>query len=71
MASLKDTVVSGSLRATDTLYGDIVQFKTLKIPISNNSTTYGMGTNGQVLKSNGTSVYWASDNNTTVTVMRL
>lgn len=63
MAQLKDTVVSGSLRATDTIYSTTNQFQILKIPTSSNGTTYGPGTNGQILKSNGTSVYWASDNN--------
>lgn len=65
MASLKDTVVSGSLRATDTIYSTTNQFQILKIPTSSNGTTYGMGDNGQILKSNGTSVYWANDNDTT------
>ena len=63
MAILKDTIVSGSLRATDTLYGVTGQFTTLKIPTASNGTTYGAGTSGQVLKTNGTSVYWAADAN--------
>jgi len=62
MAQLKDTVVSGSLRATDTLYSTTAQFQILRAPTSSNGTTYGPGTSGQILKSNGTSVYWASDN---------
>lgn len=38
--------------------------KTNKIyaPTSSNGSTYGYGSSGQVLKSNGTTVYWASDN---------
>lgn len=39
--------------------------KTINAPTASNGTTYGPGTNGQVLKSNGSSVYWAADNNTT------
>lgn len=58
---MKDTVVSGSLRATDTIYSITNQFQTLKIPTTSNGTTYGAGTSGQILKTNGTSVYWASD----------
>lgn len=65
MAQLKDTVVSGSLRATDTIYSTTNQFQILKIPTSSNGTAYGVGDNGQILKSNGTSVYWANDNDTT------
>jgi hypothetical protein len=32
-------------------------------PTASNGTTYGPGTSGQVLKSNGTSVYWGTDSN--------
>lgn len=64
MAMLKDTVVAGSLRATDSLLATTVQMQILNIPTASNGTTFGPGTNGQVLKSNGTSVYWASDNDT-------
>lgn len=71
MAQLKDTVVSGSLRATDTIYSTTNQFQILRIPTSSNGTTYGPGTNGQILKSNGTSVYWASDNATDSTKLPL
>jgi hypothetical protein len=38
---------------------------TLYLPISSGSTSYGGGSSGQVLKSNGSTVYWGSDNNTT------
>lgn len=31
-------------------------------PTTSGGTTYGVGTNGQVLKSNGTTVYWGTDN---------
>lgn len=71
MAQLRDTVVSGSLRATDTIYSTTNQFQILRIPTSSNGTTYGPGTNGQILKSNGTSVYWASDNATDSTKLPL
>lgn len=54
-----------------TLTGDVtvnagksIQLNTLKIPTSSGGSTYGVGSNGQVLKSNGTTVYWAADNNT-------
>ena len=61
---LKDTNILGSLRATDTIYGTTGQFTTLKIPTASNGTTYSAGTSGQVIKTNGTSIYWANDNNT-------
>lgn len=35
----------------------------LKVPTTSGSSTCGVGSNGQVIKSNGTTVYWASDNN--------
>ena len=47
----------------DLTEGEYVKIKTLQLPTTSNGTTYGPGTNGQVLKSNGTSIYWANDNN--------
>lgn len=38
-----------------------VKLDVLNIPTSSGGTTFGPGSNGQVLKSNGTTVYWASD----------
>ena len=61
-------MVSGSLRVTDTIYSTTNQFQILRIPTTSNGTTYGPGTSGQVLKTNGTSVYWASDNNSDTNV---
>ena len=65
MAQLKNTVVQGSLKATDTIYSSTGQFQIIKAPTTSGGSTYGPGTNGQVLKSNGSSVYWATDNNNT------
>ena len=52
---------TGDLKATS------VTINTLNAPTSNGSTTLGPGANGQVLKSNGTSVYWATDNYRSIT----
>lgn len=41
-----------------------IQTKSLKIPTTSGGTTYGVGSNGQVLKSNGSTIYWGTDNNT-------
>lgn len=59
MAQLKDTIVSGNLRVTDTTLTDTLHVTTIKAPTSSGGTTYGPGTSGQVLKSNGTMTYWA------------
>ena len=61
MAQLKDSVVSGNLRVTDTTLTDTLQVTTIKAPTSAGGSTYGPGTNGQVLKSDGTSAYWGPD----------
>lgn len=63
--------VIGVTQATNFISGDgvndfsagTVKLDTLNIPTSSGGTTFGPGSNGQVLKSNGTTVYWASDNN--------
>lgn len=60
MAILKDTVISGSLRATDTIYSTTSQFQILRAPTSSNGTDYGPGSANNILKSNGTSVYWTT-----------
>lgn len=62
MAQLKNTVVSGSLRATDTIYTDKLHLTKIEAPTDSGGTDYGPGTSGQVLKSNGTSVYWSAEN---------
>ena len=60
MAFLKDTVISGSLRATDAIYSTTNQFKILKIPNSSGGTNYTTGDANNLIKSNGSSVYWAT-----------
>ena len=43
---------------------NILKLYSITAPTSSGGTTYGLGTSGQVLKSNGTSVYWANDSTT-------
>ena len=61
MAQLKDSIVSGNLRVTDSTLTDTLQATVVKVPTTDGGTTYGPGTNGQIIKSNGTTVYWADD----------
>ena len=58
--------LSGGTVSGDVTFKDskVVQLNTLKVPTAAGGSTYGAGTNGQVLKTNGTTVYWGSDNNT-------
>lgn len=63
MAQLKDLIVTGATRLIGNAYAGTVQLTTLNAPTAAGGTTYGPGTNGYVLKSNGSSVYWGSDNN--------
>lgn len=51
--------------ATTVNAGVALQLNTLKLPTTSGGTTYGVGSSGQVLKSNGSTVYWGSDSNTT------
>lgn len=60
MAQLKDSVVAGSLRVTDTIYGVTAQLSAIKIPTASGGNTLGSGTNGQIIMTNGTDVYWSS-----------
>lgn len=67
MAQLKDLVVLGATRLIGNVYANLIQLTKLNVPTTSNGTTYGAGTNGQVLKTNGTSVYWGNDNNDNTT----
>ena len=52
--------------ATDVIVdtgGNSIKTNKVLAPTASGGTTYGAGSSGQVLKSNGTNVYWASDNN--------
>ena len=58
MAVLNDLVVSGASSLVGPVKANTIQLDSLKIPTTSNGTTYGAGTAGQVLKTNGTTVYW-------------
>ena len=60
MAQLKDTTVSGSLTATGTVSADVIKTNVIRTHSASNSTTISAGTDGQILKSNGTDSYWGS-----------
>lgn len=51
------------LKADLTKIHNTIQFNKLSVPTTSGGSTYGPGANGQVLKSNGSTVYWANDNN--------
>ena len=57
--------LNGGLTVTGTadVSGGTLKLKTINAPTSSGGTTYGPGSNGQVLKSNGSTVYWATDTN--------
>lgn len=58
MAVLNDLVVSGASSLVGPVKANTIQLDSLKIPTTSNGTTYGTGTAGQILKTNGTTVYW-------------
>lgn len=58
MAQLKDLLVAGASRFIGDAYANKLQLTSLSAPTASNSATYGVGTNGNYLRSNGTSLYW-------------
>lgn len=48
------------MRATDTLYSTTAQFSILRAPTTSDGTSFGPGTENNLLKSNGTSIYWTT-----------
>lgn len=63
MAQLKSSTVTGSVNVTAEMLANEIQILKAYIPTTAGGTTYGTGTSGQVIKSNGTTVYWGADNN--------
>lgn len=61
MAQLKDLLVNGSTRLVGDATAGTLQLTTLKAPTSSGGSTYGPGTSGQILKTNGSTVYWANN----------
>lgn len=60
MAQLKDLIVNGATRLIGDAYVNNIQITNLIAPTSAGGSTYGPGTQGQVLLSNNGSVYWGS-----------
>ena len=52
-----------TVAGTADVSGGTLKLRTINAPTSSGGTTYGPGSNGQVLKSNGSTVYWATDTN--------
>lgn len=61
------TIGSNQTITGDKIFQNALQINTLNALTSYDSSSYSSGTNGQVLKSNGTSVYWGNDDNDKVT----
>lgn len=61
MAQLKNSIIQGSLRATDTIYGTNGQFETIKAQ-QKDGITYTTGDVGQVLTSDGITTHWSTIN---------
>lgn len=62
MAQLKDLIVNGPARVVGKAFTPDIQIQTVNAPTASAGTTYGPGSNGNILKSNGTTVYWGTEN---------
>lgn len=65
MANLIDTIIKGTARVLGTLFAKKVQTDTLNAPTTSGGSTFGPGSNGQILKSNGTTMYWGAPDSDT------
>lgn len=65
MANLIDTIIKGTARVLGTVFAKKVQTDTLNAPTTSGGSTFGPGTNGQILKSNGTTMYWGEPDKAT------
>ena len=62
MAQLKDLIVNGASRLVGDAFVNKIQISAVDAPTTSGGTTYGPGSSGQVLKTNGTTVYWDTNN---------
>lgn len=60
MAQLKDLIVTGASRLIGDVIANQIQITTLKAPTEAGGGSYGVGTSGQALFTNGTSAYWGN-----------
>lgn len=60
MAQLKDLIVDGSSRIIGNLFTSKLQSRYFHLPTTSGGTTKSVGSNGQVVKSNGTTSYWGN-----------
>ena len=67
MAQLNDLLVAGGSNFLgEASFLDVVKLSKLNLPTEAGGATFGPGSNGQVLKSNGSTVYWGTDSNPTL-----
>lgn len=66
MAQLKNTIILGDLSVTGAAHLAKVYTNILNAPTTSNGTTFGLGSDGQVLTSNGTQIYWGHSLNATI-----
>ena len=60
MAQLKSTIVTGNLQVTEKIITGALKTNVIEVPTTTGGTTFGPGTDGNVLISNGTNVYWGT-----------
>ena len=58
MAQLKSLIVNGSSVLVGDVFTNVIQVDTIQAHTSSASTSYGPGSSGQALFTNGTIVYW-------------
>lgn len=60
MAQLKNSLVCGNLRVTDTIFADTLRIDTIKTRTEPDSSIFTQGEKGQVLTSDGKNTYWSN-----------
>ena len=64
MAQLKDLIVTGASRLVGDVYTSQIQISKIKAPTTAGGTTYGAGSSGQVLMSDGSTTHWGNVSST-------
>ncbi len=65
MAQLKDLIVNGASRLIGDVYTNKIQINSISAYTSSAKTAYGLGSSGQVLKTDGINIYWDNSGSST------
>ena len=66
MAQLNDSIISGNLRVTGKTMSNVSSANSIEVYSDSTASAYGIGTNGQIIRSNGSLTHWDNEDISTI-----